>query len=310
MLTRMTGAMSSIVVLVVAATGLTAQPGRAQSTAAQAKAEAKADECLSKPNAASPRGSHWYYRLDRQTRRRCWYLGPDKLKVRQAAPVERSAPPLSPPPPPRELRADEQMPAQTPARVTTDANPVAASSVTATNFSAGWPAVATAAGSSDGDVTTTAGDDAENAAATETQEDMVWPALTPAGGVAAAQSSEPAPGLGHLVLFLAASVAFVAIAFRAILKLSAAWFARRRPKFAPASPVIRARTPVRPAFEPTIEAMSEPAIARLREVAKRWDSPTRVPRQPRIPAYEVVPDYKVVSDDKVEAPTPRRRAVA
>lgn len=306
---RMTMAMSSIVVLVVAATGLTTQPGRAQSTAAQGKADAKADECLSKPNGASPRGSHWYYRLDRQTRRRCWYLGPDKTKVRQAAPVERSASLLSPPPPPRELRADEQMPAQTPAPVTTDANPVAASSVTATNFSAEWPVVATAAGSSDRDVTTTARDDAENAAATETQEDMVWPALTPAGGVAA-QSSEPAPGLGHLVLFLAASVAFVAIAFRAILKLSAAWFARRRPKFAPASPVIRARAPVRPAFEPTIEAMSEPAIARLREVAKRWDSPTRVPRQPRIPAYEVVPDYNVVSDDKVEAPPPRRRAVA
>jgi hypothetical protein len=305
MLNRMTMAMSSIVVLVVAATGLTAQPGRAQSTAAQGKADAKADECLSKPNGASPRGSHWYYRVDRPTRRRCWYLGPDKMKVRQAAPVERSESPRPPPPPPRELRPDEQLPAETPARVTTAANAVVAGSVAATHFSAGWPAVASAADARDRDETTPAGDDdAAGGAATEAQEDMVWPALTLADRAAAAQSSEPAPGLGHLVLFLAASAAFVAIAFRAILKLSAAWLPRRRPKFAPSSPVVRARAPERPVFDQTIEAMRERDVPSPREVAARWDSVVRVPRQPRLPAYEVVSDYEV------EAPAPRRRAVA
>ena len=48
--------------------------------------------------------------------------------------------------------------------------------------------------------------------------------------------------------------------------------------------------------------MSEPAIARLREVAKRWDTPARVPRQPRLPAFEVEPDYEV--EDRA-APPPR-----
>src|SRR6516225_8195844 len=34
-----------------------------------------ADECLAAPNAAAPAGSHWYYRLERPTQRKCWYIG-------------------------------------------------------------------------------------------------------------------------------------------------------------------------------------------------------------------------------------------
>jgi hypothetical protein len=34
-----------------------------------------AEECLSAPKGASPEGSHWYYRIDRATKRHCWYLG-------------------------------------------------------------------------------------------------------------------------------------------------------------------------------------------------------------------------------------------
>src|SRR5690242_1107146 len=37
-------------------------------------APAAADECLAKPNGPSPRGSHWYYRIDRASNRHCWYL--------------------------------------------------------------------------------------------------------------------------------------------------------------------------------------------------------------------------------------------
>jgi hypothetical protein len=41
-----------------------------------------ADDCLAKPNAAAPPGSHWYYRVDRPTHRQCWYLGPEGREVR------------------------------------------------------------------------------------------------------------------------------------------------------------------------------------------------------------------------------------
>jgi len=45
----------------------------------------KADECLAAPKAATPPGGHWYYRLERGTRRKCWYLGDEGGKVKSAA---------------------------------------------------------------------------------------------------------------------------------------------------------------------------------------------------------------------------------
>ena len=38
------------------------------------QAAARADDCLTAPNASSPRGQHWSYRIDRQNNRKCWYL--------------------------------------------------------------------------------------------------------------------------------------------------------------------------------------------------------------------------------------------
>jgi hypothetical protein len=35
---------------------------------------ARADKCLTTPNSPAPDGSHWYYKTDRATRRKCWYL--------------------------------------------------------------------------------------------------------------------------------------------------------------------------------------------------------------------------------------------
>ena len=33
-----------------------------------------AEECLAKPKDGAPQGQHWYYRIDRTTKRQCWYL--------------------------------------------------------------------------------------------------------------------------------------------------------------------------------------------------------------------------------------------
>lgn len=35
---------------------------------------ARADDCLTAPNSAAPKGSHWYYHTDRATQRKCWFL--------------------------------------------------------------------------------------------------------------------------------------------------------------------------------------------------------------------------------------------
>src|SRR5262249_51944730 len=44
-----------------------------------------ADDCLTKPGAAAPQGSHWYYDLDRINNRQCWYLAAEGAKVRPQA---------------------------------------------------------------------------------------------------------------------------------------------------------------------------------------------------------------------------------
>jgi hypothetical protein len=58
-----------------------------------------ADSCLSAPSGATPSGSHWYYRIDRVTKRQCWYLRQESEKAddrfARAAPPESAA--ASPP---------------------------------------------------------------------------------------------------------------------------------------------------------------------------------------------------------------------
>jgi hypothetical protein len=46
---------------------------------------ARANACLRAPNSSAPQGSHWYYRLDWASQRRCWYLRAPGEPVRQAA---------------------------------------------------------------------------------------------------------------------------------------------------------------------------------------------------------------------------------
>jgi hypothetical protein len=50
-----------------------------------------ADDCLSGPKGQTPSGSHWYYRVDRATKRHCWYVGDEKEKLSRVAP-KNSAP--------------------------------------------------------------------------------------------------------------------------------------------------------------------------------------------------------------------------
>ncbi len=79
---------------------------------ANASRDARAEECLSGPNTASPAGKHWYYRVDRASHRHCWYLGAlDGRRHRvasarpaasasrraEAMPVEADAPEPAPP---------------------------------------------------------------------------------------------------------------------------------------------------------------------------------------------------------------------
>src|ERR1700694_2059286 len=61
-------------------------------------AEPAADECLSGPKGQTPHGSHWYYRVDRASKRHCWYIGEEREKLSRAAPQNSAstANPVSP----------------------------------------------------------------------------------------------------------------------------------------------------------------------------------------------------------------------
>ena len=56
-----------------------------------------ADECIAAPNAPSAKGHRWYYRIDRATKRKCWY------QRAQDAVAQR---PARPAPPPKQQMAD------------------------------------------------------------------------------------------------------------------------------------------------------------------------------------------------------------
>lgn len=55
-----------------------------------------AEDCVSGPKDQAPRGSHWYYRIDRATNRHCWYLKEEKLSQNAAANSAPSAKPVLP----------------------------------------------------------------------------------------------------------------------------------------------------------------------------------------------------------------------
>lgn len=51
-----------------------------------------ADDCLLSPKAETPEGGHWYYRIERGTKRHCWYLRTDGEALSQGAAPNASAP--------------------------------------------------------------------------------------------------------------------------------------------------------------------------------------------------------------------------
>lgn len=69
--------------------------------ATQDKAEAAANECLASPKGETPKGSHWYYRLEKGTKRKCWYLADAVAKSAKTASASVAPAPSANPAPPR-----------------------------------------------------------------------------------------------------------------------------------------------------------------------------------------------------------------
>ena len=81
---------------------LVGAPLTTASHGAPADAAAAADECLAGPKGTAPQGGHWYYRIERGTKRHCWYLGDEKDKAARAA-TEKSSASADPASPPKKV---------------------------------------------------------------------------------------------------------------------------------------------------------------------------------------------------------------
>jgi hypothetical protein len=80
---------------------------------------APGETCLAAPKGVAPQGSHWYYRIDRPSQRKCWYVAEEGRKIVQRS-AARTAPQHADP-------ADEDDAAPALVAATPAAAPVAAS---------------------------------------------------------------------------------------------------------------------------------------------------------------------------------------
>jgi hypothetical protein len=102
-------------------------------TAHASLSEPAAEECKPKPGSSTPRGSHWYYRINRADKQHCWYLGAADARVAAHA----ATPSASTPAPAKTSAADtaSATPPQTPGE--TESAPTAAMPV-AFDYAALW----------------------------------------------------------------------------------------------------------------------------------------------------------------------------
>ena len=71
----------------------------------RAQATQASDDCLSAPKGATPAGGHWYYRIDRATKRQCWYVREEGEKIARDQSLDAPATP-----PAAEADSDPQQP--------------------------------------------------------------------------------------------------------------------------------------------------------------------------------------------------------
>ncbi|MBR0990472.1 hypothetical protein JQ580_07040 [Bradyrhizobium japonicum] len=86
---------SALIGSIVAGAPLAAVSQSAPSAPATANAAA---DCLASPKGAAPQGQHWHYRLERSTKRQCWYLRAEGGKVTQSAQATTETPTPDPAP--------------------------------------------------------------------------------------------------------------------------------------------------------------------------------------------------------------------
>jgi hypothetical protein len=264
-------------------------------------AQGAAENCLAKPNAAPPQGSHWYYRVDQAGNRRCWFLAPQDATPRQA-----SSPKPAPNPPPK--RASQPKATATAAA---SAQPVAREMDPTTTYAMLSPALPTSTNAVDGEQASASNSAPGEPAAMHPEDEMplIWPVLSPAELTAAEWPPGLAARWGPMLAYVAAALALVMIV-RKVFRLFAVRRLRRRrmalrEQWNQELQARRQGEPVSPAF-PDMVAAPRPAQHRRKSVA--------VPRIAEIahpPADERDPDHEALDvEESLQQFLPRWRRVA
>jgi len=215
--TRMALFVTAIFTMFLAAVFVTAQASHA------------ADDCLAKPNVAAPQGSHWYYRVDRTTRRECWYLGAEGGKVR--LPAHQDASPARSRPSKISAQPVEQTPARATEVAAAEAIPVEITTGQAQTPEENSAAVLSVRRSDLPISTVSIGRRSESMANSyaaeqsttdpENETPLIWPILSPAEFSAAEQPPDFPISLAQVGAVLGAVLGLAAMIGRLIFKLSA-----------------------------------------------------------------------------------------
>jgi hypothetical protein len=261
-----------------------------------------ADECLGGPKGTAPKGSHWYYRVDRSTGRHCWYVGAEGQKVRSVS--ERTSQET------RRRVAEHSQQAQTSApepAVRSLAPPAISETKTvASFFSQYWaslfsgteppriapteePKFAPAADASRPAPPSVTTNFAQEQDQTDAQDEMplVWPVLTEAETAAAtAAASKAVPAATpvsasalksqHMVAILAGALAIAGILMALVYRLGAIRFSRRQQQRQSPRWDITTEVATRLSLAPPPLAYADPV--------PRSSPPVRRPVLPRRPA--------------------------
>ena len=88
--------MSALLGSIIAGAPLAAVSQNAPSAPSAASTENTAADCLASPKGAAPQGQHWFYRVERTTKRQCWYLRAEGAKATQSAQTTADTPNAAP----------------------------------------------------------------------------------------------------------------------------------------------------------------------------------------------------------------------
>lgn len=87
---------SALIGSIIAGAPLAAVSQDAPSAPSAASTANAAADCLASPKGAAPQGQHWFYRVERGTKRQCWYLRAEGPKATQSAQATTDAPDAAP----------------------------------------------------------------------------------------------------------------------------------------------------------------------------------------------------------------------